>query len=307
MSALAEQAAEYLRVRQLLGYKLADAARLLPRFVSYLDAKGATTLSVALALDWACQPATIGPTSTVWARRMAAARGLALWMQSVDPATEVPPVGLLWAPPHRAVPYLYSPEDLGALLAGARSLPSALRAATYEVLISLLAITGMRVGEAIALDRTDLDHANCAIVVRGSKFNKSRELVLHPSAYNALVAYGARRDELCPAPTTTALLVSNAGTRLNYPNVCSLFRVLVKRAGLEPRPPARPRLHDFRHSFAVATLQRWYGQGVDVGPRLSWLSTYLGHSCPSSTYWYLSASPELLAIAADRMEASSQR
>jgi len=247
MSALADQAAEYLRVRQLLGYKLADTARLLPRFVSYLDAKGATILSVALALEWACQPAVIGPTSTVWARRMATARGFALWMQSVDPATEVPPVGLLWAPAHRAVPYLYSPEDLGALLAGARSLPSALRAATYEVLISLLAITGMRVGEAIALDRTDVDHANCAIVVRGSKFNKSRELVLHPSAYDALVAYGAKRDELCPAPTTTALLVSNAGPRLNYPNVCSLFRVLVKRAGLKPRPPARPRLHDLRH------------------------------------------------------------
>ncbi|MDQ6688357.1 MAG: tyrosine-type recombinase/integrase [Actinomycetota bacterium] len=303
MSALADAAAEYLQLRRSLGYKLADVARLLPRFVAYLDATGVSTVTVAAALDWACQPPIIDPTSTVWSRRMTAARGFALWLSAVDARTEVPPAGLISCPAHRAVPYLYSPDDVDTLLHAARSLPSALRGATYEALIGLLVVTGMRIGEAIGLDRRDLDGANRVVVVRASKFNKSRELALHNSAHDALVDYARRRDELCPHPKTTALLVSNAGTRLIYTNVCQVFAGLVRSAGVVPRPPARPRLHDFRHSFAVRTLRDWYAQDVDVQARLPWLSTYLGHTCPASTYWYLSASPELLGLAARRLEA----
>jgi integrase len=303
MSALGGAALKYLQVRRLAGYKLADVGRLLPRFIAFLDAKGDDIVTVQAALEWACQPAVIDPTSTVWSRRMAAARGFAVWMSAVDPRTEVPPSGLLPTPTHRAVPYLYSPDDIEALLAAARRLPSVLRAATYETLIGLLAVTGMRIGEAISLDRSDFDHANGTVVVRDTKFNKSRELALHASTQDALAAYTRLRDQLRPAPQTSALLVSNAGTRLIYSNVCNVFGRLVKSAGLQARPPARPRIHDLRHRFAVVTLRDWYAQQVDVQARLPWLSTYLGHASPSSTYWYLSASPELLELAAVRLEA----
>lgn len=298
MSALGEVAEEYLALRQALGYKLAEATRLLPRLVAHLDERSITTLTVTAALDWACLPAVDEQTSTVWPRRLSVARGFARYLQSIDAATEVPPDGLLPLPAHRAVPYLYSADDVASLLEAARSLPTALRAATFETLIGLLAVTGMRIGEAIRLELADVDWPNAVVAVRGSKFGKSRELALHPSTVDALAGYTQHPGR----PRTSALFVSRSGTPLIYTNVCAVFGDLVRRAGLEPRPPARPRLHDFRHSFAVRTLRDWYAQGVDVQARLPWLSTYLGHVEPASTYWYLSACPELLALAARRLE-----
>ena len=188
-------------------------------------------------------------------------------------------------------------------MAAARSLTPALRAATYETLIALLMVTGARVGELIRLDRDHVDWAEGVLVIWDSKFAKSRELALHPSTVDALRGYAALRDRSFPASTVASFFVSPAGRRLVYRTVQQTFHRLVSDAGLTPRSNrCRPRIHDARHSFAVRTVLGWYRDGVDVQARLPWLSTYLGHRKPACTYWYLSAVPELLALAAERRE-----
>jgi integrase len=233
-------------------------------------------------------------------------RGFAAYLHTLDPAVEIPATDLLPWRPRRAIPYLYSPTDIAALLTAAESLPTPLRRATIGTLIGLLAVTGIRVGEALALDREDLDGEHGLLVVRHGKFGKSRELVLHPTTVAALRDYLRERDRLHPAPVSPALLISTAGTRLLYCNVHWTFRRLMQRAGLAPRSAAcRPRIHDLRHSFAVNAMLDAYAHGHDGQRRLTLLSTYLGHVDPAGTYWYLSASPELLAIAAQRLETSA--
>jgi integrase len=177
-----------------------------------------------------------------------------------------------------------------------------LKAATYETLIGLLACTGMRVGEAIRLDRGHVDLDGGVITVWHSKFGKSRRLPLKSSVVEALVAYADRRDQLCLQPQTDGFFVSLWRTRLNHSVVNLVFRQLVTAAGIGTASRTFPVPHDLRHSFAISVLLDWYRQGVDVGARLPTLSTYLGHSAPSSTYWYLQAAPELLALTAQRLE-----
>ena len=303
MSLLAERAAEYLEIRRGLGHHLAEAHRLLPRFVAYLDAAGAETVTVELAVAWATAPPHGAPPSTVWGRRMTVARAFARHLSALDPRTGVPPTGLFGSGnQHRAVPYLYSTAEVAALMAAARGLPTPLRAATFETLIGLLSVTGMRIGEAIRLDRGDVTYDQAVVVVRNSKFGKSRQLPVHTDTLAALAGYARLRDRRCPATPTPAFFVTRVGTRLIYTDVLAVFHALLVRAGIGAPDGRRPGLHSFRHSFAVSTLLDWYGQGVDVAARLPWLSTYLGHACPSSTYWYLSAAPELMALAARRLE-----
>jgi len=172
-----------------------------------------------------------------------------------------------------------------------------------ETLIGLLAVTGMRIGEVIRLDLTDLDWADGLLTVRSSKFGKSREVPLHPSAVTALRSYSDHRRRMGSRVRTTAFFVSTFGERLNYSSVHRTFHRLVRQLGLQSQSPRHsPRLHDLRHTFAVRTLLDWYRHGADVGQRLHLLSTYLGHVDPSATYWYLSAAPELMALAAERLE-----
>ena len=206
------------------------------------------------------------------------------------------------------MPYLYSDAEVGALMSATTSLRPALHAATYRTLIGLLAVTGMRLGEVIRLDRSDLDTAEAIVTIRDSKFGKSRQVPLHPSTLDALADYARVRDQRCPEPSAPSLLISTAGTRLIRQNVEYVFARLVRPAGLRARSDAcRPRLHDFRHSLAVHTLLGWYRDGLDVQARLPLLSTLLGHTKPAHTYWYLSAVPELLALAAERRDRSTRR
>lgn len=302
MSELACALDGYLATRRGAGYKLERAEKLLRQFLDYCAKVGAATVTAEVAVAWAGLPQGASPG---WQRqRLSVVRQFAAWRQLTDPATQVPPADALGsATPRRAVPYLYSDDEIAALIAAAETLRWPLGRATYATLVGLLAVTGMRVGEAIRADREDLDVHAGWLRVRQAKLGKSRQLALSPSALQALQRYGRRRDELCPAPTTNALLVSSAGTRLLACNVEATFRKLVGLAGLRPRSArCRPRLHDLRHSFAVATLVEWYRAGVDVAARLPALSTYLGHVDPKATYWYLSAAPELMALAADRLE-----
>jgi integrase len=303
MSALSHHLEEYLLLRRLLGHQLADAARLLPRFVAYLDAHDAEFVTVEAAVAWALALAPTG--TTVAARRMMAVRGFARYLSGIDPRTEVPPAGLIpirrrWRPP-----FIYSDADIAALMAEARrAIRQPLRAATYETLIGLLAATGLRVGEAIRLDRHDIDDREGVLLVRRSKFGKSRQVPLQPSTVDALQQYARRRDALCTRPSSESFFVSLRGTRIIYECVQPTFRMLCDRAGVGAEAKHRPRIHDLRHTFAVRTLLGWYQAGLDVQAGLPLLATYLGHREPRYTYHYLSAAPELLGHAARLLEHS---
>jgi integrase/recombinase XerD len=301
MTGLRQAAADYLALRRALGFKLGDYPWLLSGLVSYLEAAGAATVTAELALAWALQPA--GARPGYLSKRLTVAGGFARHLQAFDPAAEVPPAGLAGPGPCRPAPYLYAGEDIAALMAAAAQLKPALRAATYQTLVGLLAVTGMRVGEAIGLDRGDVDLDDGVLTVWYSKFGKSRELPLHPTTVDALSDYAAVRDELCPKPEAASFLLSAAGTRLVYVTVQQVFADLLRKAGVTgPAGSQGPRLHSTRHTFACLTLLGWYRAGEDVQARMPLLSTYLGHSNPANTYWYLSAVPELLSLAAQRRE-----
>lgn len=306
MSPLEAQLADYLRIRRALGFKLERAEKLLAQYLEHLDRHGEEHVTVDNALGWATMPAA--GSASWWASRLSVVRGFASYLHALDPTHEVPPADTLARRPRRAIPYLYSDREIAALIAATAALRGQLRRATYRTLIGLLAVTGMRVGEAIRLDRPDLDPRHGVLTVRESKFGKSRELPLHPSTVAALGRYLRVREAHHHAHVSDALLISPAGTRLIYCNVHATFRQLRRDAGLQPRSPAcRPRIHDIRHAFAVRTLLDWYRAGVEVQPRLPLLSTYLGHVHPRHTYWYLSAAPELLAIAGQRLQDAQER
>ena len=305
MSALSRTAQEYLRLRRALGHNMDEAHRLLPDFVAYLDSIGASTVTVEAALSWAQRP-DAGPMTSVWARRMTVARGFARHMAGVEPLTEVPPVGLVtyrgrWRPP-----FIYSQDDIDALMAQAGTIPTPLRAATVRAVIGLLAVTGMRVGEAIRLERGDIDWVEGVLVVKASKFNKSRALPVAATTAAALASYAEERDRWQRWPKISTFFVSMVGTPVNYCAFGVTFRDLVEAAGVGAGSSLRPRIHDLRHAFAVHTLVKWYRAGENVGALLPRLSTYMGHRDPVSTFWYLSAAPELLALAAGRLEAAEE-
>lgn len=300
MSALRQAVDDYLRLRRALGFKLERHGRLLPSLVGHLESAGASTLTTQVALDWAT---ALENKPDEWAIRLSIARGFAVYLQSLNPATEVPPADLLARKRRRADPYLYTESEIAALMDAAETLRFPLRRATYKTVIGLLASTGMRIGELIGLDRHDLDPKERTLLVRNAKFADTRLLPLHRSTIEALSAYDEMRDELRPESKTPAFFVSTAGTRLAYGNVQTTFRHLVQVAGLKPRSEhCHPRIHDFRHRMVVVSLVDWYREGADVAALLPALSTYLGHASPAFTFWYVSATPELLALAAARLE-----
>lgn len=306
MSALMDQANDYLRLRRALGHDLSQARRLLPDFVAHLDAIGAETVTVEAALVWAQRP-DANPATSVWARRMTVARGFARHMVGVDPNTEIPPAGLIRFRQRRPTPFIYSAADIAALMSAARAtIPTPLRATTVETLVGLLATTGMRIGEATGFERGDLDTVEGVITVRHSKFDRSRLIPLQSSTVDALGCYAQMRDRFLPKPRSTTFFVSTAGTRLFDADFGKAFRKLLQVTGVGAGAPRRPRVHDMRHSFAVRALVNWYRVGEDVGALLPRLATYLGHRDVCSTFWYLSAAPELLALAAWRLEAGPE-
>ena len=299
---LRDALADYLTLRRALGYRLDRPEKLLDQFLAHLEATHQDVVTLHNALEWAQLPAN--GASNWWGYRLSTIRGFATYLHALDPAHEVPAAELLPQRPQRATPYLYSDADIAALMVAASSLSTPLRRATVATLIGLLAVTGIRVGEAIALDRADIDLTTGGLLVRHGKFDKTRQLWLHPTTLDALKEYQRLRDRAAPPAGTTAFFVSAAGTRLLYCNVHHTFHRLVALAGLTPRSTTcRPRIHDLRHSFVVHAMIDAYAAGHDGQVQLTLLSTWLGHVHPASTYWYLSASPELMAIAGLRLEA----
>lgn len=291
---------DYLAVRRQLGFELKQVGQDLEHYLDFMDRAGAQHVSSELALRWAT---SVSAHPYRWRRRLGVVRGFARYMSTIDPDTDVPSEDLLRAGLPRVAPYLYSQAEIIALMAAARRLTPALRAATFETLIGLLAVSGLRRGEALALDRADVDLRDGALHVRAGKQGKQREVPLHDSTTRALSDYSQLRDRHSPEPITPAFFVSANGTRVSGKVFNSTFAKLIREVGLEGvGERARPRAHDLRHSFAVQTLIDWHHAEENIDAKLPLLSTFLGHVDPVSSYWYLQASPELLALARDRLE-----
>jgi integrase/recombinase XerD len=297
---------DYLTVRRQLGFTLQTAGRRLENYVEFSERAGAEHVTSELALQWAT---SIPAQPYTWRRRLGVVRGFARYLSTIDPQTQIPSEDLLRASLPRVAPYLYSQNEITALMNAARELTPRLRAATFETIIGLLAVSGLRAGEALGLDRADVDLHDGILHVRAGKQAKQREVPLHDTTTRAVLEYSRLRDRLIPESQSPALFVSPAGTRLTRGAFNATFAKLIGQIGLDGRGErVRPRPHDIRHSFAVQTLIDWYRNGEDIDAKLPVLSTFLGHVDPASTYWYLEASPELLTLARDRLEhATGQR
>jgi integrase/recombinase XerD len=298
---LRQRAAGYLALRRALGYKLAENERLLTQFLDYLEQAGIAAVTTQAAVAWAVLPS--GAKPVYWRRRLSVVRGFAAHLAATDPGVQVPPAGALRCFPNRTPPHLYSDAEVLALMQATGAVfRQPLRQATYRTLIGLLAVTGLRAGEAVRLDRDHVDLQAGVLSVIDSKYGKSRQVLLHASTAGTLGDYADLRDHSVGRLGAPAFFVSTRG-RLLVNTADYVFASLVKAAGIPAGPDGRaPRLHDFRHSLAVRSLLEWYRAGVDVQARLPVLSTWLGHLSPASTYWYLQAAPELLALAAERLE-----
>lgn len=303
MNRLRKAVRDYLTMRRSLGFKLVRHEAGLHEFMSFLARRSSPHITVKLALEWATQDSNHKPYE--WAARLSIVRGFTRYWSATDPSTEVPPLGLLSYRPPRARPYFYSNHEIEELLKAAKTRPSIdpLRPWTYYCLFGLLAVTGLRLGEALNLRIGDMDWSEGILTIRGAKFGKSRLVPLHASTRKVLADYAKRRDCRFGARDEGHFLVNKNCNRLDKGEVHRAFYILSRQIGLRAVDASRgPRLHDFRHRFAVQTLLRWYRSGEDPKRRLPILSTYLGHAHVTDTYWYLTGTPELLGAAAKRME-----
>jgi integrase len=305
MSPLRDALTHYVATRRALGAQLREPAVSLGHFVEFLEHEGAEFITIDLALRWATAPT--GVQRATWARRLTAVRRFATWLSATDARTQVPPPRLVDSRRPRHEPHIFTDEELRQLMAAASRLssPKGLRAQTYTTLLGLLATTGLRPGEALALQRSDVDLDRGILFIRDTKFGKSRFVPLHESTRAALAGYARRRDALSVREPTT-FFVSEQKRPLQSCTARRTFARLSCAVGIRPiagrrRAGRGPRLQDVRHSFATRTLVAWYRAGLDVERELPKLSTYLGHVDVVSTYWYISAVPELLQLATDRL------
>jgi integrase/recombinase XerD len=303
MNTLREAVHDYVEMRQSLGFKLHDAERRLLKFVSFLEERHASHITVGLALQWAQENPLARPAE--WGRRLCDVRGFARYRSASDPRTEIPNWGLLPFRRQRLKPYLYSEDEIRLLLDATLEMPSlrGLRGETYRCLLGLLAVTGLRISEAVNLRSEDVDLTAGVLTVRRSKFRKSRLVPIHPSTVTVLSDYASQRKRFLAGRLAPFFFISRRGTRLIFSCVRVTFYAISRRVGLRaPFASHGPRLHDFRHRFAVQTLLHWYRSGQDVERRLPVLSTYLGHAHVSDTYWYFTAYPELMGLAVKRLD-----
>lgn len=298
---LRASARQYLALRRAMGYQLVRHEELIRQFVDYLDSKHQTRISVEHALAWASLP---GQTRPRWhTARLTVIRGFAGFVHANCPADgDLIPAGLLPGRVERPVPYLYAPDQIGALMSGACALRPLIRGLTLSTVIGLMAATGIRISEALAMDTTSIDAAEPAITVTG-KYAKVRRIPVHATTIAALSTYLRNSRVLVGAPDGGSLFVTVNATRPRANNVETAFRTVATAIGLRAPAGSSPHLHGLRHTFAVNTLIDAHRAGVDVHARIGTLATYLGHVSPASTYWYLTASPELLDLTADRVEA----
>lgn len=307
MGAIRDSLIQYVAVRRALGATFYEPALALDHFVDLLEREGAEFITTDLAMRWAMEPKLV--ERATWGRRLSQVRGFARWLSAIDSRHEIPPTRLLSARRRRNAPHIYTEREVDDLMAQAARLHSrtGMRALTYSTLIGLLVATGLRPGEAIRLDRADVDLVNGILSIRESKFGKSRFVPVDESTRTALARYVQGRDRLCSQRLSEAFLVSEHGKRLNACSTRSMFVRISRATGLraatdDGRNGYGPRLQDFRHSFATGRLVEWYRAGLDVTRELPKLATYLGHVNVGLTYWYIEAVPELLELAAGYLD-----
>jgi integrase/recombinase XerD len=294
-----EHAERYLQLRRSLGCAMAGSGPMVLDFAAALDAARQASVTIPAALEWATanQAATPGH----WRARLSAARGFASYLHALDPASKRIPQGLIPAPVRRKPPYIYTPEEVSALVHAAGLLTTPAAAAAMTALVSLIAASGLRSGEALGLGRSDVDLDAGMLAVTG-KNGRGRMVPLHPSTAAMLSRYATRRDRLCPQ-SSPAFFVTRTGRRATQRWADEAFARLLALAGIStPHGRRRPRMHDLRHTFAVETVAGWYRDGLDARERMPLLSAFLGHAGPEETYWYLEAAPVLLRQAAARLE-----
>lgn len=307
MSDLRDALENYLAIRRALGFELLGVEWRLNRFVTYMEQQGEEVITTKLAVDWATQPK--GGDQAYLAQRLASARRFAAWRRATDPRTEVPPAQLLPYRYRRQHPYIYTDDEIQRLMRAARELKptKGLRGETYETVFGLLAVTGLRISEVVALNRDDVDFEEGILSIHRTKFGKSRMVPIHESTRDALRRYAELRDDLIPVTITRAFFISDErrtritdwSTRYNF---CRASRDAGLRAPVKGyRHGHGPRIHDMRHRFAVQTMLDWYRAGLDVSREIQKLSTYLGHVHVNDTYWYFEAVPELLQLATERL------
>jgi integrase len=306
MNTLAIHLDNFLKLRRQLGFKLRVPGILLRSFVRFAERQRASIITTKLALQWATRPRHIQQVQK--ARRLGVVRRFAIYLSAIEPRTEVPAKRLLPWRYRRRAPYLYSAEDVQRLIEatnqiGVKNPVKGVKGASHATLIGLMAVTGMRVGEVIALDRDGVDLSRGVITVRHTKGDRSRVLPIHSSTKKALQRYAILRDEAFPQPFCSSFFVSARGTQLVHCTVHRCFVSVASQIGLQKSGDRRgPRLHDLRHFFSIQTMLRWYRSDMDVEAHLPELSTYLGHAHVQGTYWYLSAVPELLQLATKRCQ-----
>jgi integrase len=290
---------DYLRLRRALGFKLVFEGHVLPQFVTWLEATGANSVTVEAAITWAQLPQGVHPIN--WAHRLGAVRGFTRYLRTIDPLVEVPPANVFGRPVCRATPYLFSATEIHRLLGSASTLRPEFRASTFETLFGLLATTGMRIGEALRLQHNEVDLDHGVLTIVGPKSGHTRLVPLHPSCTDALRCYATHRDENRSNTGSVSFFESTPGTALTYKRVLGTWLFITTEVGLRTAT-IKPRIHDLRHSYIVARLVDWYRSGEDPSGRMPVLSTYVGHTNPVSTYWYVSAEPELMRLAAMRLD-----
>ena len=301
---------DYLAERRRLGFELRSRDTLLSGFARYVanrHHRGA--LSVELMADWARHDQSSRRTPETWARRLAKLRHFARYLKQFEPDTAVPEESVFGPEPGRIAPHIFREDEIVELLAAARKLGprGSLRPATYETLFGLMASTGLRISEAIHLRDTDVDLKQGILTIRQTKFAKSRQLPVHPSNIEALLRYRRQRARRVPTTADIRFLISSRGRRLGQPlgerQAHRVFNALRDSLGWVNRGAHEaPRLHDLRHTFAVRRMMLWHAEGTDVDQMMLALSTYMGHAEIFYTYWYLTAVPELMALAGDKFE-----
>lgn len=300
---ITELAEEYLLFRRGLGFQLKTEGQLLLKFAAFADQEHSGPVTTQLVLRWACLPE--GASPLYCARRLEVIRCFTRFLAIFDEDTEIPPQGLLGRAHRRITPHIYSDREISDLNVAAGQLSSrcGLRPRTFQALFGILASTGMRISEALTLQSSGFDREQQLFIVEATKFRKSRLVPLHPTVAAEVETYTHFRDEQLPLAETGTLLVSDRGTPLNYSTVRTTFRTLCSQLGWKSNGGRqRPRLYDFRHTFACRRLLQWYRDGIEIDHAISALSTYLGHVRVTDTYWYLTGTSELLRTATERFE-----
>jgi integrase len=289
----------YLQTRRSFGYALTGPEWMLRGFVRYAkQARHTGPLTAALALQWAQQPQQ--GSRPYLALRLQTVRLFAQFWRAYDPKTEIPPTRRFGPSSRRRAVHIYSRKELGQLLENAAGLryPHPFRGQTLCALFGLLDCTGLRIGEALALADQDIDWAAGVLTIRYAKGGHTRLIPVHSSTIEALQRYRALRDQTIGSALAPRLFVTYRARPVRHWCVKWSFRQICRRLGWVQRPA--PRLHDLRHTFTVRTLLAWYQSAEPIEPKLWTLSTYLGHQRPASTYWYLTAVPELMELAQQR-------